>query len=220
MIAYSEQSQYSGLTLTLRSVFSQNNGSEVALRILLECNGQREERRLVLTMEQYLQLKPQKGLLTEEQFEALEAAATLCRAIRAGEHLLAYGGNTVQMLMQKLIRRGFSRAVAQKASEYLQTAGVIDERRDMERELEKCLKKFWGAKRINAQLWARGFGVDAMAELPALLQEIDFVPRCAALIRKHYGEVPREPNEQRRMIAWLGRYGYSLQEIRSAMKLV
>lgn len=220
MIAYSEQSQYNGLTLTLRSVCSQNNGSEVALRILLECGEHREERRLVLTMEQYLQAKPVKGELSEEQFEALEEAATLCRAIRAGEHLLAYGGNTVQMLMQKLIRRGFTKPVATKAAEYLQNAGVIDERRDMERELEKCLRKLWGAKRINAHLWARAFGVDAMADLPARLEEIDFVPRCASLIRKHYGEVPRDPAEQRRMIAWLGRYGYSLQEIRSAMKLL
>ncbi|MBQ9805935.1 MAG: RecX family transcriptional regulator [Clostridia bacterium] len=220
MIAYSEQQFCNGLSITLRSITSQNNGSEVALRILIECDEHREERRLILSMDQYLEQKPTKGELTEEAFEALEAAAELCRAIRAGEHLLAYGGNTVQMLMQKLIRRGFSRAVAMQAAEELQRMGVINERRDMERELEKCLHKLWGAKRINAQMWARGFGVDAMAELPSLLESIDFVPRCAALIRKHYGEVPADGDEQRRMIAWLARYGYSLQEIRAAMRQI
>ena len=220
MIAYSEASQYSGLSLTLRSVCSQNNGSEVVLRILLECGEHREEKRLILTMEQYLEYKPVKGALSEEQFEVLEEAAEQCRAIRAGEHLLAYGGNTVQMLTQKLIRRGFARPIAMQAAEHLQNAGVIDERRDLEREFEKCLRKSWGSKRINAHLWAKGFGVDAMAALPDLLKEIDFVPRCAALIQKHYGEIPADPEEQRRMIAWLGRYGYTLQEIRAAMKPV
>lgn len=220
MIAYSEQQIRDGLTITLRSICSQNNGSEVALRILMECGDRREERRLVLTVEQYLEQKPVKGILSEETYEALEAAAELCRAIRAGENLLAYGGNTVQMLTQKLMRRGFSRENAIQASEYLRNKGVIDEQRDLEREFEKCLNKLWGAKRIHAQMWTKGFGVDAMAALPGLLEEIDFVPRCAALIRKHYGEVPTDADEQRRMIAWLSRYGYSLQEIRAAMRTI
>lgn len=220
MIAYSEQQLCNGFSITLRSIVSQNNGSEVMLRILIECGGHREERRLILTMDQYLEQKPTKGELTEEAFEALESAAELCRAIRAGEHLLAYGGNTVQMLTQKLIRRGYSRSVAMQAAEKLQYMGVINERRDMERELERCLHKLWGAKRINAQMWSKGFGVDAMAELPSLLESIDFVPRCASLIRKHYGELPTDGEEQKRMIAWLARYGYSLQEIRAAMRLI
>jgi len=220
MIAYSEKDAQGGLILTLRSVVSQNNGSEVALGILIECGEKREERRLILSVDQYLKEKPQKGEMSEELFERLESAAELWRAVRAGENLLAFGANTVQMLMQKLIRRGFSRPIAVEASEILQAMGLINEQRDLERELEKCLRKRWGAKKISAQMWARGFGTDAMRELPALLEQIDFVPLCAELIRKHYGEVPADADEQRRMIAWLGRYGYSLQEIRAAMRLV
>ena len=220
MIAYSEALQSNDLTITLRTLQAQNEGSEIVLRILLECGGNREERRLVITASQYCELKPQKGILSEEAFERLEAAAELCRAIRAGENLLSYGGNTAQMLTQKLMRRGFLRATAIEAAEYLKSMGLIDEGRDLKRELEKCLRKLWGAKRINAHLWSKGFDVDAMSVLPSLLAEIDFEEHCASLIRKHYGEVPSDREEQRRMIAFLSRYGYSLDEIRAAMRKV
>ena len=155
----------------------------------------------MLTTEQYLELKPTRGDTSEEYFECLEAAATLCRAIRMGEHLLSYCGNTVQMLTQKL-----------------QQMGLVDEVRDLQREFEKCQKKLWGAKRINAHLWSKGFGVDAMEALPALLETVDFVSGCATLIEKHYGEPPTDAAEQRRMISSLCRYGYTLGEIREAMR--
>jgi len=218
MICYSEALQSNNLIITLRSLQAQNEGSEIVLRILLECGENREERRLVLTASQYCELKPQKGVLSEEAFEQLEAAAELCRAIRAGESLMSYGSNTAGMLTQKLWRRGFMRATAIEAAEYLKRTGVIDETRDLQRELEKCLRKLWGAKRINAHLWSKGFDMDAMSELPDFLSEIDFEENCASLIRKHYGEVPRDREEQRRMIAFLSRYGYSLDEIRCAMR--
>jgi len=218
MIFDSESAQMANVRITVRSICAQNEGSEVALRVLLENGAHREERRLVLTTEQYLELKPMKGDTSEEYFECLESAAELCRAIRAGEHLLSYGGNTVQTLTQKLIRRGFSRAVAMEASEKLQAMGLIDETRDLQREFDKCLKKLWGAKRINAHLWSKGFGVDAMEALPVLLEGVDFVSNCVALIEKHYGEPPRDTDEQRRMISSLCRYGYSLGEIREAIR--
>jgi len=69
MIAYSEKDAQGGLILTLRSVVSQNNGSEVALGILIECGEKREERRLILSVDQYLKEKPQKGEMSEELFE-------------------------------------------------------------------------------------------------------------------------------------------------------
>ena len=219
MISYSESLHEGGeLTITVRSVTAQNDGSEVALRILLSEGEHREERRLVLMTQQYLDLKPSKGEIDEALFEALESAAELCRAVRAGENLLSYGGNTARMLTQKLMRKGFMRNVATEAAEYLSCMGLIDELRDMQRELEKCLRKQWGAKRISTHLWSRGFEAETMQQLPALLEEIDFTQNCEALIRKHYGVAPRDPDEQRKMIASLSRYGYTLGEIREAMK--
>ena len=206
--------------ITVRSLYAQNEGSEIAVRVLLESGEHREERRLLITAEQYYELKPCKGVITEECYEQLEEASLLCNAIRSGENLLSYGANSVQMLSQKLMRRGFSRDVAQTAAQKLQAMGLIDEQSDLRRELEKCLRKLWGAKRIRAHLWSRGFASDAMTELPSLLEEVDFASNCAALIRKHYVGIPKDADERRRMLASLSRYGYSITEIQAAISLV
>ena len=205
------------MLISIRSLHAQNEGAEVALRIVIENGELREERRLILTTEQYCELKPMRGEICEEYYDALESASQLCAAIRAGEHLLSYGANSVRMLTQKLVHRGYLRETAELAARRLSDMGLIDEAGDLRRELDKCLRKLWGAKRIQVHLWSRGFGADAMAELPALLEEIDFVANCTALIRKHYGTLPTQPDDRRRMMASLGRYGYSLSEIRAAI---
>ena len=165
-------------------------------------------------------LKPGKGEITEEYYERLEAASQLCAAMRCGENLLSYGANSVQMLTRKLVQRGFSKEQALCAAEKLEEMGLIDEAGDLRREVEKCLRKRWGAKRISTHLWSRGFGADAMAELSEVLEDVDFTANCAAMIRKHYGEPPTDAAEQRRMVASLTRYGYSLGEIKSALLLL
>ncbi len=90
----------------------------------------------------------------------------------------------------------------------------------MQREVEKCLRKLWGSKRISAHLWSKGYATETMQGLSGLLEEIDFSQNCAALIQKHYGEVPTDADEHRRMIASLSRYGYSIGEIRQAIRIL
>lgn len=205
------------MKITVRSLHAQGDGAEVLLRITLESGEHREERRLLLTTEQYCELKPCRGEISEEFFERLEEAAELCAALRSGENLLSFGANSVQLLAQKLMRRGFTRDVASAAAERLARMGLINETEDLRREVEKCLRKLWGAKRIGSHLWSRGFGSEAMTTLSALLEEVDFSANCAALIRRHYVGIPTDPDERRRMIASLSRYGYTLTEIRSAI---
>jgi len=206
------------LTITVRSLRAQSEGAEMLLQILLEDGEHREHKTLILTTEQYCELKPQRGVISEEAYERLEEAAQLCRALRSGENLLSYGSNSVQMLSRKLMQRGYSREVATLAAEHLELRGLINEERDMQREVEKCLRKLWGAKRISSHLWSRGFAADAMQGLSELLEEIDFEQNCATLIQKHYGGVPDDADDRRRMVAGLSRYGYSISEIRGAMK--
>lgn len=208
------------MIITVRSLHAQGDGAEISVRLTLEQGEHREERRLTLSTEQYCELKPARGVISEELFDRMEEAATLCAAIRSGENLLSYGSNSVQMLTQKLMRRGYARDVAARAAEKLQGMGLIDEGSDLRRELEKCLRKLWGAKRIQSHLWSRGFGAQMMAELPELMAEIDFAKNCEALIRKHYVGIPTDTDEKRRMIASLSRYGYTITEIRAAMSRI
>ena len=204
----------------MRSLRAQHEGAEVVVGVLLESGEYREQKSLPITAEQYYEIKPCKGMITEEQYDLLEEASCLCQALRCGENLLSYGSNSVQTLARKIAQRGFSREVALRAAEQLSDRGLIDEKRDVRREVEKCLKKLWGAKRISAHLWSRGFAKESLEELPELLGEVDFTANCAALLRKHHGGVPKELDELRRVTASLTRYGYSIGEIKGAFALL
>lgn len=208
-----------GMLIRIRSLRVQHEGAEVSVGIVITCGEHREQKSLPITTEQYCELKLSVGEISEELYDRLEEASVLCSALRSGEHLLSYGANSAQMLTRKLMQRGFSKEVASLAVERLCTVGLINERQDLRREVEKCLRKLWGAKRISAHLWSRGFDQEVIRELPALLEEVDFPANCATYIRKHYGEVPDAPNEKKKMVAALCRYGYTLQEIRLACAL-
>ena len=210
----------SPLTITIRALRAQHEGAEMLVQLLLENGEHQEQKSLVITTEQYCEFNLTRGPITEEIYEKIEEAAELCRALRSGESLLSYGANSVQALTRKLIGKGYKREVAAQAAERLAGYGLIDEERDMRREVEKCLRKLWGAKRISAHLWSKGYAADTMQGLSELLKDVDFTQNCAALIQKHYGEVPTDSEEQRRMIASLSRYGYAIGEIREAIHLL
>lgn len=217
-MTFSEASAHEALTITVRSLRAQHDGAEILVGVVLENGEHREQKSLLLTVEQYYELKPARGVIDEALYERLEEASALCRAIRCGENLLSYGANSVQMLAQKIARHGYRRETALAAAQKLREMGLIDEERDLQREVEKCLRKLWGSKRIKSHLWSRGFDSEVMSSLNELLAEVDFTNNCAALIRKHYGEIPEERDAQKRMIASLSRYGYSLTEIRDAIQ--
>ncbi|MBQ3013669.1 MAG: RecX family transcriptional regulator [Clostridia bacterium] len=208
------------LTITVRALRAQHEGAEMLVQLLLENGEHQEQKSLVITTEQYCEFNLTRGPITEELYEQIEEAAELCRALRSGESLLSYGANSVQALTRKLVGKGYKREVAAQAAERLAGYGLIDEERDMLREVEKCLRKLWGSKRISAHLWSKGYATETMQGLSTLLEDVDFSQNCAALIKKHYGEVPTDADENRRMIASLSRYGYSIGEIREAIRLL
>ena len=210
----------SPLTITIRALRAQHEGAEMLVQLLLENGEHQEQKSLVITTEQYCEFHLTRGPITEETYEKIEEAAELCRALRSGESLLSYGANSVQALTRKLIGKGYKREVAAVAAERLAGYGLINEERDMKREVEKCLRKLWGSKRINAHLWSKGYAAETMQGFFSLLEDVDFAQNCAALIQKHYGEVPTDQDEHRRMIASLSRYGYSIGEIREAIHLL
>lgn len=208
------------LTITIRALRAQHEGAEMLVQLLLENGEHQEQKSLVITTEQYCEFNLVRGPISEEVYERIEEAAELCRALRSGESLLSYGANSVQALTRKLVGKGYGREVAAMAAERLAGYGLIDEERDMKREVEKCLRKLWGPKRISAHLWSKGYATETMQGLPELFQEVDFLQNCASLIQKHYGEVPSDADEHRRMVASLSRYGYSIGEIREAIRLL
>lgn len=208
------------LVITVGDIREQSGGDAVAISVLLAAGTRSEHRTLVIGVSDYAALKPRKGTVTEEEFEALEAAARLFGAMRCGEKLLAYGANTRLMLVRKIMRHGYSREESETAAARLLAFGLIDEEGDLRREVEKCLRKLWGEGRIRNHLYARGFSREAMETLQAVLSEVDFPENCRRLIEKQYGTLPQSGDEERRMVACLYRYGYRMDDIRTAVRML
>ena len=205
------------LEITLLSLRAQGNGAEIALCVRLEAGGYREQKQLVIATEQYCEIKPVRGQLSRDAYEAIERAAEIYSAVKRGEGLLSYGANSARRLTQKLEQRGYSREACAAATSLLVEKGLLDERQDVAREVERCVCKLWGIARIRAHLRQKGYSEVEADLLQELLEEVDFVANCAALIQKRYREDLNTPEQTRRAVAALGRYGYSLQEIKAAI---
>ncbi len=199
---------------------ARNDGADIEVTVLLQSGGHREEKCLTVSAEQYYDLKLCKGVISQAAYERLEEAALFYRALQSGERLLAYSANTERMLRQKLMRKGFSADLSRRVSEQLCADGLLNEKKDLEHEVEKCLRKLWGSRRISAYLYSKGFSEESTSLLPELLQTVDFSSRCAKLIRKRYGGISENAEERQRMFAGLMRYGYSASEIKEAVRRV
>ena len=208
------------LRLSILSIRAQNDGAEMEITVLMENGSAQEIRKLVILTEQYGTLKPKKGAISEEQFDALEAASRLCGAIRSGQSALSYGSASVLHLARKIMRKGYAKEDAMAAAERLHDAGLIDEDANLEQEVEKCLRKLWGARRIRTHLWSKGFSKETLDSLPALLADVNFAENCAALLRKRHAALPTDAAERKKLYASLARYGYSPEEIRQAFRLL
>ena len=58
---------HGAVRISILRITSQNAGSEVSVRVVLENGEHREQKSLLLTMEQYCEIKPQKGEISEER---------------------------------------------------------------------------------------------------------------------------------------------------------
>lgn len=194
---------------------SRKDGEEIAVTVELTGSGGSESRTFVISVEQYCSLKPQKGEISPQMCEALETASGLYGALRCGMNLLGYGANSSGTLLSKIMRKGYTKEEAAVAVERLSDMGLLREDEILEREVEKCLRKMWGPRRIEAYLTAKGFRRESMTSLPELFGRADFEAGCRQLVKKHYGTVPTDKSERQKMIAFLFRYGYTYDQIRT-----
>lgn len=171
-----------------------------------------------LSTEQYGLLRPRVGTVPTETLETLYEAGRLCDAVRKGMELLGYGAVSRRRLIQKLTQRGFDCETATSAADYLSDRGCLSENADACRFAEQGVRKLWGIRRIREDLYARGFPDEAVNEAIEALEDVDFVGNCSRVIEKKYGDVPKERDAIKKMIAALMRLGYTSEQIREAMR--
>ena len=204
------------------SVSAIGEGAEMVISVSVsDGDGRIEKRKFLIFTEQYLELGIRKGqIIDEETFDKIEELSKKCRAIRKGSDLLSYSASSKVRLAHRLRSKGIDKESAENAAEHLEKMGLIDEEADVERQVASCLKKLWGKKRIYRELCAKGYNSDIVSENISLIDEETLVQNCATLIKKKYRVIPDEPNEAKKIIASLVRYGYTFSEIKEAFRRI
>ena len=208
------------MTITLIDLKAINGGDEVCVTIEIKQSENKEIKKLFLLAGQYTSLRIRKGEINAERFDEIERAADIASAYKKGLFLLGYGACSEKKLKFKLRTKGFSEDISSEAVELLVDAGYINEKNDAEREIEKCLSKLWGRKRIIAHLYTKGFASSVINEALRALDAVDFVENCRKLIVKDHKDQLIAAKEDialmTKLCAALQRMGYSFSEIKEA----
>ncbi|MBQ9746592.1 MAG: RecX family transcriptional regulator [Clostridia bacterium] len=190
------------------------------------CSGENFERnKFTVSAEMFFELGFSVSFASEKEisrakYEEIAALAERHAAVKKGISILSFGDNTKKGLAGKLRAKGFSRTAAQEASEYLAAAGYINEAASavmLARDMAE--KKLYGARRIAAALYEKGFSREAL-DAAAEETDVDFAKICAMRIAKMGGrQIFAEKETKQKAVAALLRYGFSYDDIREALKI-
>ena len=156
--------------------------------------------------------------ITEEEFLGMDRSAALSRAIARMKGILSYSGVSRRMLIQKLKGYDFSEEICTTAADYAVEHGMVREDVQVEHAVDTYLRrKYWGRRRIAAELSAKGYPREVIESALADIPEEDFMHALHVILERKYGEVPTDPQEKQKMILSLLRMGYSGNEIKDAL---
>jgi len=154
--------------------------------------------------------------ITEEDTALLETEANFCRAAARALKILSYSSHSKSALVRKLCQYGFDKETAVRAADDTEAKGNLDEMRQTEHLVDYYLRhKYWGKKRIAAELMSRGYCKNAIMGALSEVDEERFEHNLAYLVSKK--PVPADRRERDKYISALSRMGYSLPEILRAI---
>lgn len=155
--------------------------------------------------------------LSDEDAAALAAEADFCRAAARALKILSYSSHSKSALVRKLCQYGFDKETALRAASEMEDRGNLDECRQAEHLAEYYMRhKYWGKKRIAAELMSRGYCKDAVLSAIGGIDEDRFADNLDRLVARK--PVPEDRHERDKYISALSRMGYSLPEILRAIE--
>lgn len=204
------------------SVNAMSEGAEILLTLQIsDDDGNKERRKILLFTNQYLELGLRKGMLIDtETFDNIERCSKECLAIRKGSDLLSHSSSSRKRLVYRLRNKGVDRESAENAAQYLQEVGAINEPLDVERQLDLCLRKLWGKKRIYQELLSKGYEKEHILNALENITKEQMIENCVLLLRKKHKSIPDESDVRKKIAGSLVRYGYSFDEIKCAFEIV
>ncbi len=203
------------MTITLLSL-ADRGGEEIAVTFALQSGEYIEKKKFLLSTTQVADLRLRVGECARECYDSVEYAAKLHFAIKRALMTLGYGSCSEKMLCRKLVMKGVERGVAEDAVAELCERGLLDSSASAVREVEKCIAKLWGRRRILASLYEKGYSDRTIKEAMSAISEVDEVALCVRRIEKQAGEIPADPTERKKLIASLERYGFLSSQIKEA----
>ena len=191
----------------------------VCFEIKSEDGAHTESERFIISASQMARLGLAKGEADEELYETVEREARLYEATRRALRSLEFGACSKKALRIKLVRAGFDRECAERAVELLEREGLMNDSETACREAERALKKLWGPRRIEAELYKKGYGADCVRNALRHIDRVgaDYVANCKSLVRKKLRSNRIPPDGTGKLFAALQRYGYTSSEIREAL---
>lgn len=208
------------MIIDLVSVLVLNEGKEVQLEVELRQGENSDRRTFKMPRSIFESLGIAEGEITREDMTEIMDADERYKALKRAFDILAYGRNSRKTLEDKLRHRGFSAEISHDIAEYMKNHGYIDEDEDAVREVDICLRKLWGSRRILMHLHQKGYGAETINEAKKYMDTIDFVDVCVKLIREKYRTMPKEDAERQKVISAIIRYGFSINEIKAATKII
>lgn len=153
--------------------------------------------------------------MTEEELDALKAAAGQMSAKMRAVRIVAASGVSKRDLEQRLIHKGESVKDAREAVEWMTELDLIDDRKTAEHIISNCIHKGYGIsrakqalyeKRIPKEIWP-----DVLAEYP------DQTDKILMFLRSKLPENPTE-RDVRRAVEALLRRGHNYGQIKRALE--
>ncbi len=213
------------MTVRVISITAAHGGEAALVKVLIESGENTQEIKGYVSASQLSELS--FGGRLEESFEidkrtaeALFRSMKLYAAIRKGMDLLSYAKNTEKSLTEKLTRKGYPKDIAAEAASYLASHGMIEEENDAELfAMTLAQRRLYGKNRIKTELYHKGFSKDVIRDTMEAL-EVDFDEICAKRIEKMGGlALFGDPKTKQKTIAALMRYGFSFDNIKTAIDM-
>ncbi|MCC6545178.1 MAG: regulatory protein RecX [Nitrospirae bacterium] len=144
------------------------------------------------------------------------------KARDAALRLLGLCDRSKKDLTERLIRKGFSAAIAEAVADEMESLGYIDDRRFAERFASDAVnRRDAGPQMISSGLQKKGIARDIIDDILMKVSN-DYaqadIARRALGRRLRIGSVPRERAEIRRLSDYLRRRGFSYDIIRGVLK--
>ena len=177
---------------------------------------------MLVSGEQYARFDIKEGdRIDDAHFLKIREEMIFDNARRQAFTILSYGENNRKSLIQKLRVKGFSPDVCENIADYMEHRGYIDEKKQIGLLCDTYLRKKFGKLKIKNELIAKGYKrEDVEAYVSKNLSDVNFAENCAYIIENKYCPIPRESQEIAKMMGALMKYGYTIGDIKEAVRLV